>query len=93
MLGGSEISLREALTCFDNFNSLSGLKINQSKTQAVWVGNKKYSDLILCTESHLNWSHSNFRVLGLEFCLDLQKIMDINFCKKDKRGLCVVKSW
>jgi hypothetical protein len=30
--------------------------MNASKTKAVWVGNKKYSDLILCPESNLHWS-------------------------------------
>jgi hypothetical protein len=38
-----------------------------SKTKAVWVG--KYSDLILSPESNLHWSHSNFKLLGIEFTL------------------------
>jgi hypothetical protein len=36
--------LREALECFESFYKVSGLKMNSSKTKAVWVGNKKYSD-------------------------------------------------
>jgi hypothetical protein len=44
ILDGSENSLREALECFESFNKVSGLKMNSSKTKAVWVGNKKYSD-------------------------------------------------
>jgi hypothetical protein len=27
----------------------------------------------------LNWSHENFRVLGIDFSLDLNCITDINF--------------
>jgi hypothetical protein len=38
----SLISLREALECFESFYKVSGLKMNSSKTKAVWVGNKKY---------------------------------------------------
>ena len=93
MLDGSETSLREALRCFEFFHAVSGLKINQSKTRAVWIGNKKYSDNVLCPEFNLYWSHSNFRVLGLDFCLDLQKMTDINFSKKIKEVSGLLKSW
>lgn len=62
LLDGSEKSLQESLICFENFCLTSGLKMNISKTRAVWVGNRKYSDLILCPEKNLNWSSSNFRV-------------------------------
>jgi hypothetical protein len=35
----SENSLKEALECFESFYKVSGLKMNSSKTKAVWVGN------------------------------------------------------
>jgi hypothetical protein len=70
ILDGREISLKETLSCFESFYKASGLKMNASKTKAVWVGNKKYSDLILCPESNLHWSHSNFKFLGIEISLD-----------------------
>jgi hypothetical protein len=57
ILDGSENSLREALECFESFYKVSGLKMNSSKTKAVWVGNKKYSDQIICPNMKLNWSH------------------------------------
>jgi hypothetical protein len=81
ILDGREISLKETLSCFESFYKASGLKMNASKTKAVWVGNKKYSDLILCPESNLHWSHSNFKLLGIEFSLDLNRITEINFSK------------
>jgi hypothetical protein len=56
--------------------------MNASKTKGVWLGNKKYSDLILCPESNLHWSHSNFKLLGIEFSLDLNCITEIHFSKK-----------
>jgi hypothetical protein len=50
LLDGSELSLKETLNCFDKFHKVSGLKMNTSKTKVVWVGNKRYSDLILCPD-------------------------------------------
>ena len=67
--------------------------MNASKTKAVWVGNKKYSDLILCPESNLYWSHSNFKLLGIEFSIDLNRITEINFLKKIKEVSAILKSW
>jgi hypothetical protein len=32
----------------------------------------------------LNWSHENFKVLGIDFSLDLNCITDKNFTKKIK---------
>ena len=84
ILDGREISLKETLSCFESFYKASGLKMNASKTKSVRVGNKKYSDLILCPESNLHWSHSNFKLLGIEFSLDLNHITEINFSKKIK---------
>jgi hypothetical protein len=48
ILDGSENSLREALECLKSFYKVSGLKMNSSKAKAVWVGNKKYLDQIIC---------------------------------------------
>ena len=93
MLDGSERSLKESLSCFEKFYMVSGLKMNTSKTRAVWVGNKKYCDLILCPEMRLNWSSSNFKILGIEFSLDLSCMSDLNFRKKIIDISKILKSW
>ena len=93
VLDGTETSLRETLNCFDSFQKVSGLKINSSKTKAVWVGNKKYSDLILCPDLKLQWCSSNFKLLGIEFSLDLDSMPEINFSKKIKEVSGILKSW
>ena len=93
ILDGGEISLKETLNCFDSFHKLSGLRMNNTKTRAVWIGDKKYSDHVICSDANMNWSCSNFRVLGLDFSLDLSKIVDLNFSKKIKDVGNILKSW
>ena len=44
ILDGSEKSLNEALLELDWYAKLSGLNINFTKTQVVWIGSKKYSN-------------------------------------------------
>lgn len=57
ILNGSEKSLRTTIDELNNFNTISGLKINLSKTQLVWIGSKKYSTEKLCHE--MNFSLDN----------------------------------
>jgi hypothetical protein len=44
-LDGSEESLNETLLELEWFKKISGLKINFSKTQVIWIGSKKYSSV------------------------------------------------
>ena len=40
LLDGTEQSLRESLQILPKFYILSGLKINEEKTRAIWIGAK-----------------------------------------------------
>jgi hypothetical protein len=54
------------------------MEIVKTKTKVVWVGNKRYSDLILCPDFNFDWSYSNFKLLGIEFSLELYGICQNN---------------
>jgi hypothetical protein len=47
------------------FKKISGLKINFSKTQVIWIGSKKYSSDRLCENWNLSWGKTTFTVLGI----------------------------
>jgi hypothetical protein len=67
--------------------------MNTSKTKVVWVGNKRYSDLILCPDFNHDWSYSKFKLLGIEFSLDLYTMPDLNVRKKIIDISRILKSW
>lgn len=92
-LDGTELSLRESLQTFELFYKISGLKMNKSKTRAVWIGSKRYSTQILCQDQQLHWSHSNFKLLGINFSLCMSSMVDINFKQKIHDIAKVLKSW
>ena len=52
-MDGSESSLQQILNILEVFGSLSGLKMNMSKTKMVWIGQRKYSKEKLCCASAL----------------------------------------
>jgi hypothetical protein len=80
ILDGTERSLRATLNLLDVFYNISGLKINIEKTSAVWIGSKKGSNEILCTDYKMSWVGVKcFGYLGVTLCTDLNAIVNINY--------------
>jgi len=79
LLDGSEQSLNKTLQELDNFYILSGLKLNCDKTKIVWIGSKKYSTHSIKTRWKLDWDNSAFKILGLWFHVDLDRMVALNY--------------
>ena len=60
---------------------MSGLKMNTEKTKIIWLGRKKYSKDKLNTTHELQWGVTEFCLLGIEFNIDLDKMIESNFSK------------
>ena len=80
ILDGTEKSLTGSLHIFKSFCKCSGLKINMSKTQAVWLGNSFTKPQCL-SKFNLKFS-SNFELLGITFDLNIEKMIAKNFDQK-----------
>ena len=93
ILDGSEESLNETLLELEWFKKISGLKINFSKTQVIWIGSKKYSSDRLCENWNLSWGKTTFTVLGMNFDVDISKITKINYEKYLKKMKGLFKQW
>ena len=93
MLDGSEKSLNKSLFTLSWYEKISGLKINFDKTQVIWIGSKKYCKDIMCHRWKLNWGQSQFKLLGINFDVDLSKICDINYKEKIRKIESIIKTW
>ena len=93
LLDGSELSLNTTMNILQGFSLLSGLKCNITKTKAIWIGNRKFSNERICPEMGLIWSYSNFTLLGIEFSLDLQQMVEINYMNKLTKAKRTLASW
>ena len=78
-MDGSESSLQNTMNVLEVFGSLSGLKMNLSKTKVIWIGKKKFCKEKLDYGKSLNWDSSNFSLLGIIFDLNLSNIPQINY--------------
>ena len=77
-LDGTKDSLVAALNTLEIFGSLSGLKINMDKTKIVWLGKKKHSMDKFEIGYKLDWG-TEFKLLGINFSVDLRDIPGINY--------------
>ena len=59
-----ENSLRELMLIMDNFEIISGLKVNSDKTEIMKIGSAKKSDKQLLPTHKFKWKY-NIRTLGL----------------------------
>ena len=78
-MDGSESSLQYTLNVLEIFGSLSGLKMNLSKTRMLWIGKKKGCKEKINCGRLLNWDSNNFSLLGITFDLNLSNIPLINY--------------
>ena len=92
-LDGSSESLNNTLEELDRFAKISGLKINYDKTQLIWIGSKKHSQNSIKMKCKLLWGGHKFRMLGINFNVDLEKMVEINYGVKLQELEKVVKQW
>ena len=79
-LDGSKRSLRKTLSVLGVFEEASGLKINLSKTKAIWIGSKRFRKEEMCHEVKLDWV-KEFTALGIKYDVtNLNEITELN-CK------------
>ena len=75
-------TLRRTLLTLNNFEEVSGLKINLSKTKAIWIGSNRFKQDGICHDLGLDWVHE-FVALGIKYNVqDLSNITALNCADK-----------
>ena len=93
LFDGSKNSLRKAISILKTYEEASGLKINLSKTKAVWVRRNRFSEDTICHEIELDWVHE-FVALGITYNVrDLQGIVQQNCVEKLAEMDRILLSW
>ena len=78
-LDGSERSFKETIKILDSFSKISGLKINNDKTQIAWIGSKKDCKIEYMKDRNFVWDPGTFKVLGVIFSTKTQDIGMLNY--------------
>ena len=61
------------------FSKISGLKINNDKTQIAWIGSSRNSNVKYMRDKNFIWDPGTFKVLGIHFSVHTNEISHINF--------------
>lgn len=94
LLDGSAKSLYSSLYVLDYYAKISGLKINFSKTQVIWIGSKKFSkEIFHHSKWKLNWGSQEFTLLGINFSVTISEIESLNYDNKLLEINKLIKSW
>ena len=93
ILDGSRESLQSSLNVLEIFGSMSGLKMNKSKTKLVWIGRKSYCRDKLDVNTTLEWGITEFSLLGIEFSVDLERMVQLNYNKAIAKSKLVLENW
>ena len=87
----NENNLRSTLSSIENFFQISCLRINLSKTTAIWFGVKHNCTIKLCGDLGIEWD-TTFRLLGIDFHNNLEN-MEKNFDVIVGKVETVLNSW
>ena len=75
-------SFKNLFEILNSFASLSGCKINMSKSEAIHIGSSKDSDFKPFSNEGLVWKENTFRTLGVNFSLNVKALYELNFIPK-----------
>ena len=93
ILDGSEKSLTSAIQFLDDFGKISGLKLNDSKTEALWIGSKIRHEQILVSGKKLKWPKYKVKTLGLWLSTDPDTALRLNYNEKTENIRKLLSCW
>ena len=93
ILDGTKESLRASLKTLDEFYEVSGLKLNDKKTEALWIGVNSGNDGISISERNFKWPKYKVKALGVWFSIDPEATTTLNYNEKLDKVRNVLSCW
>ena len=93
ILDGSQDTLEASLDVIEKFSKISGLRLNNKKTEALWIGSKARSSERLCPEKDFKWQEFKIKTLGVWLSIEPELTMMLNFEEKNEKAQNVLKNW
>ena len=83
-------STRALFTLLDVFKELSGLRINSSKTEGMWVGSSRSNKL---KHFYIKWPDEPVKALGVYYSYDIKLLHEKNFIQKLESDNKLINIW
>ena len=94
---GEEIKISQfaddaALQDLEQFGSISGLRLNNKKTEVLWIASKTGCNEVFCPEKNLKWVNK-VKALGVWISTDSEASIKANYAEKIEKAQNVLSSW
>ena len=93
ILDGSKSSFLKSLYLLEAFASISGLKVNYEKTEALWIGASKSSNLTFPSSKPITWANEKVFALGVLFSTLEDRSLNSNFTEKIEKIRSILDNW
>ena len=93
ILDGTKESLKASLKTLDDFYEVSGLKLNDKKTEALWIGANSGNDGISTPGRNFKWPKYKVKALGVWFSIDPEATATLNYNEKLDKVRNVLSCW
>ena len=93
ILDGSDESLRSSLATLDDFSKVSGLRLNDKKTEALWIGASIGNDKILLPGKELKWPKDKVKSLGIWISTNPELSASLNYNEKLEKVKEILRCW
>ncbi|MEM9400762.1 MAG: reverse transcriptase domain-containing protein, partial [Verrucomicrobiota bacterium] len=80
IMDGTSDSFIACLKVFDDFRKISGLELNVTKTQALWIGHEASTKRPICLDYNVQWPKDCLEILGIKISNDPNvNIAELNY--------------
>ena len=93
ILEGTKESLKAALKTLDDFYEVSGLKLNDKKTEAFWIGANYGKGELSIPGKKFKWPKYKVKALGIWFSNDSEATATLNYNEKLDKVRNVLSCW
>ena len=93
LLEGDRESYEQLFKHLETFGNIAGLKLNHGKSNNIWLGSKRNSQIEWLPHLDMCWNPQKFKLLGLWFTPNLQKMEDLNTVDKFYETKILFKQW
>ena len=93
ILQGDRNSFEETIQVVQLFGEVSGLVLNTKKTNSIWLGRERNSQIRFMQHLDICWNPAKFKVLGIWFSNDLAECIAMNYNDKHLEIKQMYKIW
>ena len=93
ILDGSDNSVHQSFSLLDSFATISGLRINYEKTEALWIGSSRLQRRVIPGFQHIMWPANKVKALGVWFSTIKGESLTLNYEEKKEKVCRLVDIW